>query len=135
MAYKQDRPTFTRHLAHLPQAFLLKASVSHCQYLVHQQNLRLQVRGHGESQPHAHAAGVALHRRIDELLHAGEVHDLVELAVDFGFGHAQDRAVEVDVFPSSQLLMKASAHFEQAGDATVELDASAGGVGDSARGF
>ena len=43
---------------------------------------RLEMRGDGERQPHVHAAGVALHRRVDELLDLGEGDDLVELAAD-----------------------------------------------------
>ena len=41
------------------------------------------------------------HRRVDELLDAGEVDDLVELGADFGFGHAEDGAIEENVFASA----------------------------------
>ncbi len=38
------------------------------------------MRGHGEGEPHVHAAAVALHRRVEELLDLAEGDDLVEAA-------------------------------------------------------
>ena len=71
-----------RHFVHLAQAFLLERRVADGQHLVDDQDLRLEVRRHGEGQPHVHAAGVALDRRVEELLDLGEGDDLVELAAD-----------------------------------------------------
>ena len=77
--------------------------------LVHQQDLRLQVGGHGEGKADVHAGRVTLHRGVDELLDLGKGDGLVEptgfleLVVDIGFLHPQDRAVEVDVLPPGQL--------------------------------
>ena len=51
---------------------------------VDQQDLGVQVSGNGEGKSHVHAAGIALDRRVDELLDLGEIHDRVELATDFG---------------------------------------------------
>ncbi len=45
--------------------------------------------------------------------------------------HAQDGAVEVDVFAPGQLGMKAGAHLQQAGDAPLDLDLPAGRGGDA----
>ena len=42
----------------------------------------LQVGGHRESQTDVHAAAISLHRRVQELLHLGKGHDLVELLLD-----------------------------------------------------
>ena len=53
--------------------------------------------GDRERQSQGHAARVALHRRVDELGHVGEVDDVVELPVDLLPAHPQDGAVEVDV--------------------------------------
>ena len=63
-------------------ALPLERAVADGEHFVDQQDFRLQVRGDGERQPHVHAAGVALHRGVDELLDLGEVDDLVELARD-----------------------------------------------------
>ena len=68
MADEKHRPARVSHVVHLSQALLLKCRVPHCQNLVHQQDLRLKVGRHRESEPHIHPARVALHRRIDELL-------------------------------------------------------------------
>ena len=69
------------HVAHLAEALLLELGVADRQHLVDDQDFRLQVRGHGERQPHVHAAGIVLDRRVEELLDLGEGDDLVELAV------------------------------------------------------
>ena len=90
------RPRFGR-LLHLAQALALKLGVADRQHLVDDQDLRLQVRGHRERQPHVHAARVALDRRVDEPLDPGELDDLVELRLDLAPAHAEDRAVEEDV--------------------------------------
>ena len=67
--------------------------------------------GDGEGQAHVHAAAVALDGGVDELLDAGEVDDLVELAVDLLGAHAQDGAVEVDVLAPGELGVEAGADF------------------------
>ena len=58
------------------------------------------VRGHGESQTHVHAADVTFHGRVEELLDFRKCDDLVKLPLDLFSRHAQDRAVEKDVFPA-----------------------------------
>ena len=63
---------------------------------------------------------IALDRRVEELLDLGEGDDLVELAADLGAGHAEDRAVEIDVLAAGQLGMKAGADLEQARDAAAD---------------
>ena len=78
-----------------------------------------------------HAAGVALDGGVDELLDAGEVDDLVEFAVDFGARHAEDGAVEVDVFAAGEFGVEAGADFEQGADAAVDFDVAGGGRGDA----
>ena len=50
------------------------------EHLVDEQDLRLEVRGDREREPHVHPARVALHRRVEEPLDLGELDDLVELA-------------------------------------------------------
>ena len=133
MAHKQHRATLARHIAHLAQALLLELGVAHRQHLVHQQDLRFQVGGDGERQPHVHAGRVALDGRVDELLDPGEVHDFVEFAPDLVAAHAEDGAVEVDVLAPGQLGVEASADLEQAGDAPLHLDPSARRGGDAAQ--
>ena len=80
VADEQHRAPLLGHVAHLAQAFALELGVADRQHLVHDQDFRLQVRGHREGQPHVHPAGVALDRGVDELLDFGEGDDLVEFA-------------------------------------------------------
>ena len=79
---KTVRPSPRRHVPHLPEALLLECIVANGQHLVDDQDLRLEVSGDGEGQPHVHPRGVALDRRVEELLDLGEGDDLVELAID-----------------------------------------------------
>ena len=68
----------------LPEALLLELRVADGEHFVDDQDLRLEVRRDRERQPHVHAGGVALDRRVEELLDLGERDDLVELAADLG---------------------------------------------------
>src|SRR3981081_377527 len=75
----------------------------------------------GEGQAHVHAARGTLHRRVDKPFDFGKGDNLVELAIDFSFVHAENRAVEIDVLAAGELGMKAGADFEQRADAPVNL--------------
>ena len=89
------------------------------------------MRRHRESQADIHARGVALDRRIEKSLDLGKGDDLVEFPADLGPRHAEDRAVQKDVFAAGQLRMKSGADFEQAGDAALDRDAALGRLGDA----
>ena len=89
------------------------------------------MRRDGKRKPHIHPAGVALDRRVEELLDLGKSNDLVELASDLVRAHAEDRAVEIDVLAARQLRMKSSADLEQAGDAADDGDAPLARLGDA----
>ena len=114
------------YFLHLAQTLLLELRIADGEHLVDDQDFRLQMRRHREGEPHLHAAGIALDRRVDELLDPGEVDDLVELSPDLGAAHAEDGAVEIDVLAPGEFGMKAGADFEQAGDAALDGHASFG---------
>ena len=130
VADEEHGATLAGHFPHFAQAFALERGVPHGQHFVHQQDFRLQVRGHGKGQAQVHPAGVELDRGVDELLHFGKGHDFVELPVDFGPAHAQDGAAQVDVLPAGQLRVKARAHFQQGTHAAVKFRVALGGPGD-----
>ena len=113
---------------HFAKAFSLERSVADGQDFVDEQDFRFEMRGHGEGEAHVHAAAIVLHRGIDEMLDVGEGDDLVELAVDFALAHAEDGAVQIDVFAAGELGVKAGADFEQAADAAANLGAAFGGA-------
>src|SRR5205807_1969610 len=74
-------------------------------------------------------------RRVQVLLDAGEVDDLIEAALDVGSAHPHDGAVEVDVLPASELGMEAGANFQQRADAAVDNGTSRAGLGDAREHF
>ena len=87
------------------------------------------MRSHRKGEPHVHARGVALDRRIEELLDLREGDDLVELPPDLRPRHAEDRTIEEDVLAARQLRVKARAHLEQARHAAADLDAPGARLG------
>ena len=62
----------------LVEALVREAFVADGEHLVDEQHLGIDVDRDGEPEAHVHARRVGLHRRVDELLHLGELDDLVE---------------------------------------------------------
>jgi hypothetical protein len=120
-----------RDLAHLSEALALEGRVADRENLVHDQDLRLQVRRHGEREPQLHPARVALDRRVDEALDVGERDDLVELPLDLLALHPEDRAVEEDVLATRQVGVEAGADLEQRPDAPPDPSLAFRRVGDA----
>ena len=104
-----------------PRHRALELGVADREHLVDEQDLGLEVRRDREREADVHAARVALHGRVDELLDAGELDDLVEALLDLAALHAEDRAVQVDVLAAGELLVEARPDLEQAADAAADL--------------
>jgi hypothetical protein len=83
------------------------------------------VRRDGECQPRIHADRITFDGRVEELLDAREIDDLVELGQHFPTRHAEDGAVQEDVLAPGQLGMETGSDFEQAGYSTVEFHSPA----------
>src|SRR5690242_21565815 len=96
-----------RNFVHLSKAFSLEFRIADGQYLIDDQDLRFQMRGHSECEPDLHARGEALYRSIQKLLHSGKGDNLVKLLRDLASCHPKDRAVQKDVFAAGQLRMQA----------------------------
>src|SRR5688572_2623113 len=94
MADEQYRSTTSGDFSHAAQTFTLEGGVSDGKDLIDDQNLRLQMSGHGERQSNIHAAGIAFHGSVDESFDLGEGDDLVKLAFDLSPAHSQNRAIE-----------------------------------------
>ena len=124
---EEHGPTGAAELLHPPEAAALELGVPDREHLVDEHDLRLEVRGDGEREPHVHPARVALDRRVDEPLDTGELDDRVEALVDLAALHPEDRAVQVDVLATRELGMEARPDLEQAADAAADLDAPARG--------
>src|SRR5262252_2108657 len=107
MTNKQHGAPGTRQVLHFFDAAPLKFSITDREHLVNKQNVLVEISGNGKSQPNIHSTGVMLYRCVDELLNSGKADDIVELVIDLGAGHAQDCAVEIDVFSARELAVKA----------------------------
>jgi len=83
------------------------------------------VRRDREAEARVHPRRVALDRRVDELVDAGEVDDGVELPRDLGARHAHDRALQVDVLAAGQIGVKAGGDLDEPADAALDVHAPA----------
>ena len=131
MGDKEDGSSIADDLFHSLHAAILKLLIPDRENLVDDQDLGLQEGGHRERKLHIHAARVALHRGIDEILHTGEGDDLVELGRDFSPGHAEDGAIHVNIIPTGQVGVEAGADLQEAADAAIDLDATGAGSSDA----
>jgi len=91
------------------------------------------MRRHRERQADVHPGRIALHRRIEKLLHLGKRDDLVKLCLNFLALHSQNRTVEKNVFPSGQFGMKSCTHFQQARDPALQCNPPFRGFGNPAQ--
>src|SRR6267154_4313748 len=90
------------------------------------------MRSDREGQPHIHARRIAVHRSVEKSVDLGEGDDLVEFALDLDAAHAEDRAVEVNVFTTAELRVKPGSNLEQAGNAASQHHSTGGRLGDAA---
>src|SRR5215467_3813909 len=116
MGDKDDRAAGAGDIAHFAEALFLKVYIAHGQDFINEKNLRLEMRGDRKGQADVHAGGVVLDGRVDEFFEFGEGHDFVELAGNFGFGHAEDGAGKKGVFAARKLGMEAGADFKERAD-------------------
>jgi hypothetical protein len=123
---QHDRHALAAELVEVVEAAPLELLVADRDDLVHDQDLRVQVHRDREAQPDVHARRVDLDRGVDELLEPAEGDDLVHRGVDLLAGHAQDRAVEIDVVAPGHLGVEAGTEFQHRGDAAVRDDRAVG---------
>src|SRR5579872_7124570 len=122
-------PTGSRafHAAH---ALFLERRVSNGEYLIHDQDVRFEVSSNREGEAQVHAAGVALDRRVYELVHFRESHDLIEFTHDFAPTHSENSAIQIDILSPGQFRMEAGADLQQARHPPADLDAPGRRLGD-----
>ena len=90
MRDKQDGDSARAQLVHFAHAALSKIEIAHGQCFIHQQDLGIQIDGHGESQPHHHAARVSLHGPVDEVANFGELLDVFIPRINLPLRQSQD---------------------------------------------
>ena len=59
------------------------------------------MRGDGETESQTHPGRISFDGRVDKLLDARECHDRIQALIDLSLPHAENRAVEIDIFPAS----------------------------------
>ncbi len=128
--HEQHGPSPATQILHRADAFLLERGVANRQHLIDDEHVGLEVRGHREAKPQAHAARITLDGRVDETLHARELDDRIEFDIDLLLLHPEDGAVQVDVLAPGQFLVKPGADLQKRRDATPRAYPARGGVGD-----
>src|SRR5262249_4137540 len=128
---KENRAALRADLLHLGETLFLKLRIADSQDFINQQHFRLQMRRHSKRESHVHPARITLHRRVEKLFDLRKRDYLVELAIDLRLLHAENRAVEIDVFTASQFGVETGADFQQRADAPANLRESARGRGDA----
>ena len=119
VAHQQHRGASAHQLAHALLAFFLKHEVTHGQYLVRNEYVRLGDRGDGKRNTRHHAGGIVLQRNVQKFPQLAEIHDLVEFFVDVFGRQAQHRAVEIDVLPGGEVHVEPRAQLNERRDAAV----------------
>src|SRR3954447_2986371 len=117
VAHVEQRASLVADLLHPGHALLLERSVTHSEDLINEEDVRVGVHGDREAEPGEHSRGVVAHRGVEELPDVGELHDLLELALGLGLGHAQDGRVQVHVVPTGELRVEARTGRDQPRDA------------------
>src|SRR5690348_2930700 len=121
MADENDGAAATGGFVHLTEAFFLKSEIADGKHFVHEQNLRFEMCSDGKSQPRLHARAVMLQRRIQKFGYIGKRDNFLEFAGDFPAPHAENCAVQKNIFTPGQLGMKSGADFEQTAERTANF--------------
>ena len=124
--HEDDRPAGALQVLHPPDATALELRVADGECLVDDEDVGLEVGRDGERQAQPHARGVALQRRVEEPLDAGEGGDLVEARADVAARHAEDRPAEEHVLPPRELVVEARADVEQGAEPAADASDAGG---------
>ena len=89
------------------------------------------MRGHGKGKFHEHTAGVALDGGVNKIAALGKFDDLRQFCIDFGAGHAENRAVHIDVLAACHFVVEAGADLQHRRHAAADFDFTLGGGGDA----
>src|SRR3954462_11992813 len=93
------------------------------------------MRGDGKRESDVHAAAVAFDGGVEEFIDFGKGDDFVELSFYFSGLHAEDCAVQEDVFASGPFGMEAGANFQQTLHAPFDPHSALGLFGEAANYF
>ena len=122
-------------IVHFAEALFLELGIADGEDFIDNEDIGIEVSGHGEGEADIHAAGVAFDRGIEEFFDFGELDDFGEFGFNFGARHAEDGAIEEDVFATREFGVEAGTDLEETGDAAFDFDVARGGFGDAAEDF
>ena len=125
MAGEDDRAGLTE-FAEEAHALLAEERIANGQGFVDHQDIGVHMGNHGKGQANDHAAGVGFDRLIEEGADVGEGGDLVKAGFRLLAREAQDTGIEQDVFAACEIGVKASAQFQECGDAAGGGDGAGG---------
>ncbi len=112
MGDEHDRSSCGLELEDPPEALPLESLVADREYLVEEQDVRVEERRDGKAEAHGHTRRVGADRPVDRVLELGEGDDLVEALADLRPLETLDRAVQEDVLATGEVGMEASSELE-----------------------
>jgi hypothetical protein len=123
---EQDGLALADQMLETAETFRLELHVAHRQRLVDQQHVGIDAGGDGKGQAHEHAAGIVLHRLLDEITDVGEGEDFIQTLFGFGAAQTKDAGVQEDVLDAGEIRIEAGAEFQQGGDPAAHADLAPG---------
>ena len=113
MRYEDDGLSLLFKVFQRLEAFLLEGDIAHSQGFIDEQDIRVNLGRDGKTQSDIHTSRIGLYRGVDKITNIRKGDDGIHLLVDLFSGQAQDGAIEVDVLPTGQFLLKASAQLQK----------------------
>jgi hypothetical protein len=119
---EEDGRAVRPQVVYLPHATLAERNIAYGKGLVHDENLRIDMRGDREGEAQHHAGRIGFDRLTDEGPDACEAFDVAEASIDFFPRQAQQRGVEVDIIAAREFGREARPQFQQRRYSTVDLN-------------
>ena len=112
---------------------LAEGIVAHGEGLVDDQHVAVGMGADGEGEAGAHAAGIELHRLLEEIAEAAEFLDGAEPFGDLRALEAENGARQIAVLAPRQLVVEGGPERQHRGDAALDGERADGGRGDAAQ--
>ena len=109
-------------------AFRLKKDVPYGQRFIHDQNFRIDIDCHRESQAHKHTAGIGFYRLIHIVPDICKLQDRLQFLVNLLLAETDHGAVQVDILDPVIFTVKSGAQLQQRGNTSIDLHVSSGRI-------
>ena len=122
IAVRHDEHCYTVLLDELVNAILafpLEHEVADRQNLIHDKNFRHNNRGNCKRDTRNHTRRIVFHRHVEKLLDFRKFDNLIEMFVDKLLGIAQQCAIQINIFASSELHVEARTKLDERRDVAV----------------